>query len=80
MTEREAIAYIEDYTWSTSRLGLERTRELLKKLGDPQKKAPFCPCCGQQRQGKHLRHAGFDPAPVRVSNRPVHVAVYPGLL
>ena len=36
MTAQEAIAYIENYTWSTARLGLERTRELLHKLGDPQ--------------------------------------------
>ena len=36
MTAQEAIAYIENYTWSTTRLGLDRTRELLQKLGDPQ--------------------------------------------
>ena len=37
MTPQEAIAYIENYTWSTTRLGLERTRELLHKLGDPRR-------------------------------------------
>ena len=31
---QEAIDYIENYTWSTTRLGLDRTRELLDKLGN----------------------------------------------
>ena len=31
MTYQEAIAYIEDYTWSTTRLGLDRTVELLHR-------------------------------------------------
>ena len=32
MTAEEAINYIEEYTWSTTRLGLDRTRELLEKI------------------------------------------------
>lgn len=32
MTEEEAISYIETYTWSAARLGLDRTRELLAFL------------------------------------------------
>ena len=66
MTEREAIAYIEDYTWSTSRLGLERTRELLKKLGDPQKRLRFVHVAGSNGKGSTcamldsiLRRSGF---------------------
>ncbi len=33
MTLQEAIDYIENYTWSESRLGLDRTIELLDRLG-----------------------------------------------
>ena len=38
MTAAEAIEYIEKGIWSTTRLGLERTYELLELLGNPQKK------------------------------------------
>ena len=41
MTPQEAIDYIESYTWSTTKLGLERTQALLHALGDPQKKLKF---------------------------------------
>ncbi len=66
MTAQEAIAYIENYTWSTTRLGLERTRELLKKLGDPQKKLKFVHVAGSNGKGstcamleRILREAGY---------------------
>ena len=66
MTLEEAIAYIEDYSWSTSRLGLDRTRELLNKLGDPQDKLKFVHVAGTNGKGSTcamtesiLRHAGF---------------------
>ena len=32
MTSQEAIAYIENYTWSTTRLGLERTRAMMERV------------------------------------------------
>ena len=51
MTEQEAIQYIEAYTWSTTRLGLERTRELLSRLGDPQKKLKFIHIAGSNGKG-----------------------------
>jgi dihydrofolate synthase/folylpolyglutamate synthase len=51
MTAQEAIDYIEQYTWSTTRLGLDRTRELLKKLGDPQKKLKFIHVAGSNGKG-----------------------------
>lgn len=51
MTEQEAINYIENFTWSTSRLGLERTRELLSRLGDPQKKLKFIHIAGSNGKG-----------------------------
>ena len=51
MTEAEAVAYIENYTWSTTRLGLERTRELLFRLGDPQKALRFVHVAGSNGKG-----------------------------
>ena len=36
MTQQEAIAYIENYGWSTTRLGLGRTKELLRRLAEGQ--------------------------------------------
>ena len=66
MTAQEAIAYIENYTWSTTRLGLGRTRELLYKLGDPQKRLKFVHVAGSNGKGSTcamldsiLRAAGF---------------------
>ena len=66
MTEQEAIAYIEDFTWSTSRLGLDRTRELLEKLGNPQKTLRFVHVAGSNGKGSTcamldaiLRKAGY---------------------
>lgn len=51
MTVKEAIDYIESQTWSSTRLGLERTRELLSKLGDPQKKLRFVHVAGTNGKG-----------------------------
>ena len=41
MTAQEAIQYIEYYTWSTTRLGLDRTKELLQRMGNPQQSLKF---------------------------------------
>ena len=51
MTKEEAISYIENYGWSTTRLGLERTRELLQRVGDPQKKLKFIHVAGSNGKG-----------------------------
>ena len=66
MNAAEAISYIENYTWSTTRLGLDRTRELLSMLGDPQKKLKFVHVTGSNGKGSTcaildsiLRKAGF---------------------
>ena len=66
MTAQEAIAYIENYTWSTTRLGLERTQELLRQLGDPQKRLKFVHVAGSNGKGSTcamlssiLRAAGY---------------------
>ena len=66
MTAHEAIAYIENQGWSKTRLGLERTRELLEKLGDPQKRLKFVHVAGSNGKGSTcamldaiLRAAGY---------------------
>jgi dihydrofolate synthase/folylpolyglutamate synthase len=51
MTTQEAIDYIERYTWSTTKLGLGRTRALLAALGDPQKKLKFVHVAGSNGKG-----------------------------
>ncbi len=51
MTYEEALAYLENYTWSKTRLGLGRTRELAAKLGDPQKKLRFVHVAGSNGKG-----------------------------
>lgn len=65
-TYEEALKYINDFTWSASRLGLDRTRELLKRLGDPQKKLHFIHVAGTNGKGstcamteRILREAGY---------------------
>ena len=66
MNSTEAIEYIERYTWSRTRLGLDRTRELLARLGDPQKALRFVHAAGSNGKGSTcamldaiLRRAGY---------------------
>ena len=66
MTPQEAISYIENYTWSTTRLGLGRTRALLHAIGDPQKQLKFIHVAGSNGKGSTcamldaiLRAAGY---------------------
>ena len=66
MTGKEAIEYIENYTWSKTRLGLDRTRELLRAVSDPQKQLKFVHVAGSNGKGSTcamldsiLRAAGY---------------------
>ena len=66
MTAAEAIEYIEKGIWSTTRLGLERTYELLELLGNPQKQLKFIHVAGSNGKGSTcamldeiLRRAGY---------------------
>ena len=66
MTLEQAIDYINDFTWSTSRLGLERTEELLRRLGNPEKQLKFVHVAGTNGKGstcamteRILREAGY---------------------
>lgn len=66
MTPSQAIEYIEHQGWSKTRLGLGRTRELLRKLGAPQKRLKFVHIAGSNGKGSTcamldaiLRAAGY---------------------
>lgn len=66
MTKEEAVSYIENQTWSKTRLGLSRTKELLEKLGNPQDKLKFIHVAGTNGKGSTcamlesvLRQAGY---------------------
>ena len=66
MDVQEAIAYIEAASWSKWRLGLERTRELLYRLGEPQKSLKYVHVAGTNGKGSTcamvesvLRSAGY---------------------
>ena len=51
MTYEEALKYIHSVNWVGSKLGLERTRELLEKLGNPQKELKFVHIAGTNGKG-----------------------------
>lgn len=51
LTYEEAVSYIETQGWSKTRLGLSRTRELLSRLGDPQKDLKFVHVAGSNGKG-----------------------------
>ena len=66
MTAEEAVAYLEAEEWSSWRLGLERIRELMRLLGDPQKTLRFVHVAGSDGKGsvcamleRILREAGY---------------------
>ena len=51
MTYKEALDYINNRDWFGSRLGLERVEELLRRLGDPQKRLKFVHVAGTNGKG-----------------------------
>lgn len=51
MTYEEALHYIHNVCWKGSKLGLERTRELLSKLGNPEKRLKFIHIAGTNGKG-----------------------------
>lgn len=51
MTYDEALQYIHSVTWLGSRPGLERTKELMRRLGDPQKSLKFIHIAGTNGKG-----------------------------
>lgn len=55
MTYEEALSYIHSICWKGSKLGLDRTRELLGKLNDPQKELKFIL---SRRRRSRLSHRG----------------------
>ena len=51
MTAQEAVEYIHSITRMGSKPGLERTQELLQRMGDPQKKLKFIHIAGTNGKG-----------------------------
>ena len=51
MTYEEALKYIQTVSWKGSKLGLDRTQELLAKLGNPEKKMKFIHLAGTNGKG-----------------------------
>lgn len=67
MTYDEAMDYIHHVTWRGSRLGLERTSELLSRIGNPHRKLKFVHVAGTNGKGstcamiaKTLSLAGYQ--------------------
>ncbi len=51
MTVDEALSYIHSVSWMGSRPGLERTQELLKRLGNPEKQMKYVHVAGTNGKG-----------------------------
>ena len=51
MTAKEAMQFIHEKVWQGSKPGLARTRELLSKMGDPQKRLRFIHIAGTNGKG-----------------------------
>ena len=51
MTGKEALEYLNGTHYSTWKLGLERTKELLKRVGDPQRSLKFIHVVGTNGKG-----------------------------
>lgn len=67
MSYEQALDYIHHVTWRGSRFGLERTHELLEKLGNPHKALKFVHFAGTNGKGSTLsmlasifRAAGYN--------------------
>ena len=59
MTYEEALSYIHSICWKGSKLGLDRTRELLGKLNDPQKELKFIHIAGTNGKGSTAAMLSF---------------------
>ena len=66
MTAQEAFAYIHSVSWKGSIPGLGRTQELLRRMGNPEKKLKYIHIAGTNGKGSTaamlasvLRHAGY---------------------
>ena len=66
MTLNEALSYIHSVSWKGSIPGLSRTRELLRRIGDPQERLKFVHIAGTNGKGSTaamlasiLRAAGY---------------------
>ena len=61
MELNEALAFIHATDWKGSRLGLERMRELMHRLGNPQDSLKFIHVAGTNGKGSTRHDACLDP-------------------
>ena len=66
MNAKEAVEYLNHHSWSAMKLGLQRTRELLRRVGNPQDHLRFVHVAGTNGKGstcamieRILREAGY---------------------
>ena len=57
MNYEQAIDYIEQTDTPRQRYGLEKLKQALHLMGDPQEEGALCPHCGHQRQRLHCLDA-----------------------
>ena len=87
MTAEQAIGYIENYGWSTTRLGLDRTKQLLKALDNPEKKLKFIYHAkhlmllpNAKKQAEQLEALGYGNLPICMAKTQYSFSDDPALL
>ena len=51
MNYKEAVTYIENYGWSSTKIGLDRTLKLLERFGNPHRKLKYVHVTGSNGKG-----------------------------
>ena len=66
MTIQETLSYIHKVSWLGSVPGLSRTRELLRRMGNPEKKLKFVHIAGTNGKGSTAAMTASIPSCMRV--------------
>ena len=69
MNAQEAIAYIHSVSWKGSVPGLRRTRALLEKMGNPERKLQFIHIAGTNGKGSTAAMLASDPSRRQATGR-----------
>lgn len=72
MNITEALTYIHSVCWRGSIPGLSRTQELLRRMGNPEKKLKFVHIAGTNGKGSTAAMDRLHPSQGRLLHRPVH--------
>lgn len=76
MTYNEALTYIHSICWKGSKLGLDRTRELLGKLGNPEKQLKFIHIAGTNGKGSCAAMLSSILEEAGLPHGPLHLPLY----